>query len=140
MEQINKVVDEAEKLIGVRWKQNGRDKNGLDCIGLVVYATTKAGFGDGGAPKTSPLRPGPEFIKLFSESKDVYEVPITQTKAGDIGILRYATHPTHCGIITEDEGRLSIIHSIASRKRVVKEPLDSLMKCKHIMTFRIKNG
>ena len=141
MEQINLITLKARELLGVRWIHNGRDKRGIDCIGVVLYACVEAGFGDGGMSRIYPKRPGREFLKLFTGHKDIFEVPITQTREGDIAILSYATHPTHCGIVgTDKEGNLTVIHSIASRKMVVEDRLENIMKCKHVMTFRVKGN
>jgi probable lipoprotein NlpC len=92
---------DTNKLIGIRWKFNGRDFNGVDCLGL-LYLFFKENnwpetFDDGkpieeGWFHTEPYRMYRYFLKHFDKYEDK-----SQLQYGDI-LLMNIQGESHVGI------------------------------------------
>lgn len=101
------VVNAARDLIGVKWRHRGRNRRGIDCVGLVVLARRAAKLpvedqrGYGREPWNDRLRV--ELTRQFGEPVDAYS-------PGDIALFKTQDDPSHVGIIAKLDGRNSIIH------------------------------
>ena len=93
----NNVVAEARSWIGTRWIHQGRDRNGIDCIGLVVVVRRALGIGDydvAGYPRV----PDGTFLSHFVRAGGV-RVPILEIRPADLLLFRVARAPCHVGIV-----------------------------------------
>lgn len=124
----NDIVDAAKTYIGVRYREQGRNRNGLDCAGLIVCAGVDAdAFHPHAAntiAKNYSRRPNAEEF-----TKHMIEAGCTRLRYGDhthgdILRLAFSNWPVHIGIYEIDERGIPwIIHAYLPMKKVVREPL-----------------
>ena len=121
----SEIVAEARRWIGTRWRHQGRTSNGVDCVGLLARVGAALGC-------TSydfvayQRRPGDSqtFLQHFHKA-GCLEIPMNSARPGDILIFQDNQYPCHCGILSEKRGTTHFIHSHASWKKVVEQPLDA---------------
>ena len=103
------IVNEARKWIGVPFVHQGRNRSGLDCIGLVLNVGWSLGFlardydvqGYERQPDGS----------LFAEC-DRLLTRIPEPRLGCILAMKFDQEPQHIGIVGKHKGRLTIIHAL----------------------------
>jgi cell wall-associated NlpC family hydrolase len=112
-----KLLAEAQKLLGVRFLQNGRvPSQGLDCLGLVVYLQRAAGVSDfpdadRNYPSDWHLHESQElYLKAIQQHGKPIDIP--DLRIGDVICFRL-------GVIFPGSGSLRIQHA-----GIVVEPKD----------------
>jgi murein DD-endopeptidase / murein LD-carboxypeptidase len=108
------VVARARACLGIRFRMQGRDRDGLDCIGLVV-----ASLGIEQVRSDYALRGGSAQM-LANELQAVGLRAVNDPEAGDVLVMRTGPGQLHLGIWTGD----TLIHSDARLRRVVEWPGD----------------
>ena len=118
----DEVVAEARSWNGVRWVHQGRNRHGIDCIGLVVVVRRALEIGNydlTGYPRS----PDGTFMSHFFNAGGV-RVGILKAQPADLLLFKDARSPCHVGIITARDGDLMhMVHAHASRHRVIEEPV-----------------
>lgn len=113
------IVAEAMKWKDVRWRHEGRNKSGIDCVGLPVVVARALGISDydfhGYAREPSDLQLLKHFRSVMREKL------IIEVQPGDVIAFRDNRYPFHVGIIGEKYDSLSVIHAYAARRKVVEE-------------------
>ena len=113
-------IDHAERagaLVGIRFRPQGRDEQGLDCVG-VVLATYDL-------PSASARRDyrlsGDHAIELHEQLRRYFRpVPKTQLREGDVMLLAAGERQMHLAVKT----RAGFVHAHAGIRRVVETPGD----------------
>ena len=120
MSRNEEIVAEARGWLGTRWVHQGRNRQGIDCVGLLVMVARNLEIADYDYTDY-PRRPDGTFIQHFAKVLK----PLSLDEAGDGDVLIFAQggHACHCGIRATRHGRPSIIHSHARRKAVIEEDL-----------------
>ena len=118
----NEIVEEARKWLETPWVHQGRSAAGVDCAGLIIKVAEAIGHP---APDMKGYfrRPdGAKFLKHLRSNLVLgdYDNP----KPGSIGVFRQNQFPCHVAIFSIKHDRLSIIHSHATRRRVLEEVFD----------------
>jgi cell wall-associated NlpC family hydrolase len=130
------VVAEARSWTGVRWLHQGRNRHGIDCIGLVVVVRKALGIGDydlAGYPRA----PDGSFMSHFLNAGGV-RVGILKAQPADLLLFKDARTPCHVSIITERRGGLMyMIHALATRHKVVEEPVVAEWQQKWVAAFQM---
>lgn len=108
-----KFIEEARKMIGVKWRHQGRSPWAVDCVGLVVLALKGAGYDV--EDRTNYSRE-PFNDDLQAELKQRFGEPHADPQEGDIAVFKaFTKEPSHIGIVARDRhGNLSLIHSRAN--------------------------
>ncbi len=92
------------QMIGVPFKEKGRDLSGFDCWGACRHGLQHA-FGIAVPSYTesyTTTREGEEIAALISQASMGWdEVPIMEAQPGDVLILRIKGYPWHCGLLVE---------------------------------------
>jgi len=106
-----KFVAAARGMLGRQWRHRGRNKLGVDCVGLVVIAAHQAG-----KPIADHTHYGrePWDGRLAKELQMLCGDPIEPPwQAGDIALIRWGTgEPSHLAIFGDYlYGGLSLIHA-----------------------------
>lgn len=120
MHSRDEVVALAREWLRVRWKHQGRTRNGVDCAGVVVLVGKALGLQYEDKPSYQRRTHGQEFVKEFQTY--LIEVSPTDTLPGNVVTFTDSAYPCHCGIFSVKLGVLHIIHAHATRKQVVEEP------------------
>lgn len=104
------LIDEARKWLSVPYRNQGRDRSGVDCGGLLLVVgralelTEMEHLGYSNSPD------GETFERLLNENCD----PVgdwRNPRRGDILAHDYNEGIQHCSIVTAVEPRLTVIHA-----------------------------
>lgn len=110
-----RVVAEARKMVGVRWRHQGRKPWAVDCAGLVVLSFAAAGWPRAEAsPAKYGRDPWDDMLRRTLEGHFGKPLPAgAEWRAGDVPLFRWGKgEPSHVGIIADHpHGGLSIIHA-----------------------------
>jgi len=122
-----KIVADARTWLGVRFKKGGRDRMGIDCIGLLIRVGEAQGLSIRDTVEYS-FNPEPRLFENF-----VYDqtepLPANTLRVGSILILKQSIFPMHTGILARDHhDRWSVINANAKEHKVVEQPLESWRK------------
>lgn len=116
------VVAEARSYLGVPWRHQGRARTGIDCVGLVIAVGGTLGVLTYDFTNYQRRTVGVQFLSHFRACLD--EVGVPNMRPGDVLVLRDGVYPCHSAILAYKDGRSTIVHAHALRRRVVEENLD----------------
>ncbi|MFW8566145.1 C40 family peptidase [Orrella sp. 11846] len=113
------IVAEARKWLGVRWRHAGRNRQGIDCVGLGVVVTQALGICDYDVTAYSK-EPNDELMAHFDRVAD--RIPVRDARPGDILVINFRPYPFHAAFLSEQHGAPHIIHAHAGARQVIEEP------------------
>lgn len=108
------LIEGARTWLGVPYLHQGRSRDGVDCLGLVICLGWQLGF----------LAPGWDF-RLYSRQpfRSLLETnvallcrPAPGPLPGVLAVIQFGPRPAHLGIVTGP----TIVHACGSRERVVE--------------------
>lgn len=115
------LIREARKLVGVKYKHQGRSLAGVDCIGLVALAALNAGvdvFAVSGIRdrRNYARKPDPAMFALIEQ----HCRPIAEPVPGCMIFFRFAgdSHPRHLGLYSDTD---TLIHAESKSRSCVVE-------------------
>lgn len=116
----DQVVQQAREYLGVRFRMYGRDKQGLDCVGLLYRVLTDLGME---VDDFTDYSRQPEIIKL-NHYLDKYSRPtiMNPPRTGQVLKIRQHVFPMHLGLLSVDRQKITVIHANVAIKRVVEQP------------------
>lgn len=118
----DEIVAEARTYLGVRFKMRGRNRMGLDCVGLLIVVAQS--FGQKITDRTDYSMKQPFEVALNSHLKaHSNPAPLKPFRHGQIVKFRQSVLPMHLGIITLDGTEPMVIDAHVKKKKVVEEPL-----------------
>lgn len=130
-------VAAARAMLGVRWKHQGRTKNGVDCAGLVIFALRAIGrepvdvVGYGRRPYRNALD-----AAISANFGDPLP-PDTALRAGDALLFRDShAAPNHVGIAGDGPHGPTVIHAYAPNREVVEMTIDADWRNKIVGVYR----
>ena len=144
MTQGERIVAAARGWIGTRFHHQGRSRNGVDCLGLLV-----------GVARELELQSTQGALLVKSDVQDYGHIPDGKKlratlgglmqevqgdamQAGDVLLMRFEREPQHLAIVSDHpQGGLGIIHAYAAARKVVEQRLDALWKSRVISIYRI---
>lgn len=113
-------VGEARKWLGVPWVHQGRSRDGVDCVGLLLcvgrdLALTEFDFRN--------YRYANDPAMLFDlADQHMTRIDLAQAQPGDVVTISYPGVPHHMGILGNyPNGGLSLIHALNLWGRTVVE-------------------
>ena len=140
------IVDAALSMRGLRFRHQGRDRNGIDCVGLLYLVLTEVGYPniiDYEGYRKSP--PASLVYDILCRNFD--EIAVSDAKPGDIFLMRLpgSMKPKHASIYVSDvtdpqAGRVpAILHTYAmgAKGGVVIDNL-STWRQRIVTAFRLK--
>lgn len=122
-----RIVDEARRWIGVRWRHQGRSRDGVDCVGLLIVVA-----------RDLCLLPVARIDAIEAQTAGYSRYPTgevlrrwcaaelsesTDPAPGDVALFTTGSDPQHLGIIGDRPAGLSLIHAYALRPRKVIETI-----------------
>lgn len=116
------VVKCARSYIGTYFKKGGRDRHGMDCVGLLISVGKDLGIELKDTTEYT-FDPSPRLMQEFVFSQSVRR-KIQPLQNGYLAILKQSGFPMHTGIITMDGDRPTIINANMKARRVIEQPLD----------------
>lgn len=115
----NDIITEARSWIGTRWRHQGRNASGIDCVGLIIRVGNDLGIFEHECRTYTRRTVGKRFDAYFEEA-GMTRLPFARAQPGDVVVTSDNSFPCHCGILT-DKG---FVHAYAARKRCLEEPID----------------
>ena len=112
------IIDEARKWIGTRWRHQGRNEHGIDCVGLLIVVVEKFNLR---VFYENNYRRSVDFTALIEPFyTHCRRKSISKKQPGDIILMRDAILPCHAAIVSD---KTNIIHASAIRRKVIEEPM-----------------
>jgi murein DD-endopeptidase / murein LD-carboxypeptidase len=108
-------AERARALVGTRFRPQGRDSNGLDCIGVAIATF---GVPKGSVRRNYRLRGDHAGEARAYLDKHFRRVPATQLRAGDLMLMEVAEDQLHVAVRTA----AGFVHAHAGLRRVVETP------------------
>ena len=104
-------VEAARKMIGTRWRHQGRKPWAVDCVGLLVLSMESAGWPKFDAYNGYGRDPWDDRLRKTLQAN--FGNPVADMQPGDVGLVRWGrAEPSHVGIIADYVwGGHSIIHA-----------------------------
>lgn len=124
------IVDAARGFLGVKWRHQGRNMAGVDCLGLVILVANQLGLSEFNSADYGRIPDGQRLRAGLTEHMDVTRTP----QPGDVLLMRFEQHPQHVAIVT-DRG---IIHAYAQVRKVVEHRLDSVWSSRIVAAYSFK--
>lgn len=124
----NEIVSIANALVGVRYRHQGRNQNGLDCAGLIIVIAHMLGLTDKDTTAYSRRPNVPEFTKFMIDT-GCTQIRYDALEHGDIVRLNTLGWPVHLGIYEiNDRGQEWYIHAYLPHKKVTRNPFTDVVK------------
>jgi cell wall-associated NlpC family hydrolase len=129
------IVTEARTWVGVPWRLRGRDREGLDCVGLLAVVADKLGI-----PYADDLRYGAFFntdhmLEVLLEAMG--EVPRETMQTGDVLVLDVRGERQHTAFYDADHQ--TIIHATSLYRKVVEHTFNDEWQGKVRKVLRVKS-
>lgn len=117
----NKIITVARTLINTPYLHQGREPGvGLDCLGVVELTAILCGIT---YSFVAPTNYGRNSSRLLADGLERYCEEIGIFLPGTIVLCNLSTIPYHCGIITDYQGRLGLLHAYENAGRVREHAL-----------------
>ena len=120
---VDDIIRTARSYLGVRFRHQGRSRNGIDCAGLIVSVGHDLGLqreADYTAYSHAP--DGRTLHVLLARHFDV--VPPGEMSLGDVVFMAFQEFPQHLGILADACRPFSLIHAYAPSRKVIEVRLD----------------
>lgn len=117
------IVQTARSYLGVKWKHMGRDREGLDCVGLLIAVWRDLGYEPSEVP-IPPYRLQPDGTMLDYFKRYMVRCPLLSIREGTAVVFSYFGSPYHAGIVIDAKQRF-IVHAFAQTRQVVVDDLDN---------------
>lgn len=114
------IVTEARRWLGVPWRARGRNRLGLDCLGLGIVVADAFGVAYEDSPDYSNW-PDPQRRILAELHRWLRPVPPYGFLTGYIGVFAEVRLPGHIGFLTWKHGCQHVLHA-RIRDGVTEEP------------------
>lgn len=112
------IIDEARTWLGVPWRHLGRNRAGIDCIGLGIEVCKAVGLSNYDVPaygrESTPAL-------MAGVRKAGIEIPIKELQPGDFVVIKDGPYPFHVAFYSHKKGVPHLIHAHARRRKVVEE-------------------
>lgn len=134
----------ARAYLGVQWVHQGRSRNGVDCVGLLVCAAKDAGIIVEDVRNYSTRPDGERFAALLHQY--CVKIEPAQMADGDLLAVKYKDQPQHLMIVTRTtQWGPFVIHAFgtpATGGSVIEHLLDNRWFASHkaqlYAVFRVK--
>lgn len=113
------ITTAARGWTGVRWLHQGRSRDGIDCLGLVLVVAHELALTD--FDTRDYARQAEDESMLEQCREHLFEIPRAAARPGDVPVMRFGTN-RHIGIFGDYvHGGLSLIHAFSQAPRKVVE-------------------
>ena len=116
------IATEARRWLGVPWKHEGRNKFGIDCVGLLIRVANDLGISEFDIDGYSRVPSGHMMSRMMAEHME--KIDINEIGSGDVLHLRYDGQPQHIAIVSNTVP-FRIIHADNITGKVIEHGLDA---------------
>lgn len=131
----------ARSLVGIVYRHQGRSAvSGVDCIGVPLVVATALGITKFDITNYG-RRPDVIAFKRAMLDWGCRPVPYGERASGDVLQMSFPRWPVHCGVVDLGaDGVEWLVHSMASRRKVVREQLSQLRDAQVSCAWRFPDG
>lgn len=127
--KANDIIYVANALVGVPYRHQGRNQNGVDCAGLIVVVGQMLDLMTDEEKRNYPRRPDTNTFTKEMIKVGLKQRPFGKHEHGDILRLNTSGWPVHLGIYeVDDRGMEWVIHAYQPHKRVTRDALSIITK------------
>lgn len=126
---------QARQWVGVKWRHQGRNKNGIDCVGLILVTAWGVGLKMPDTIAYSRYYIPQVMLDAFL-SRDFKLIPKEEKQSGDVLLINIGRTPTHTAIYIFEENKESIIHAYAPSRKTKEESLYPILEKRISHVFR----
>lgn len=133
-------LDEAARqYLGVKFLHQGRNPRvGIDCVGLIVCATWACGIRHPSQHDYPRYHRHPAHGILEERMRAAFGPPHDgPLRSGDMVTVEYHGRTRHVGIIGEQDGVLTIIHTNSTLGRVTECSIDDKIRSRITGIYRV---
>lgn len=123
-------VDAARTWIDTPWVHQGRNRHGVDCIGLLLVTCWSLNLTD---YDVTGYGRSPDADFMRRECARLMTPVVGEPEFGDVLIMRFARDPQHV-LIRTDHG---VLHSWASARRVVEVAYPAAWRRRIVAAYRV---
>jgi len=132
----SQIVDAARSWVGVPFLHQGRNRHGVDCVGLAVVVMSELGLGSYDFTGYARRPESRDFLQHMLAGGGI-RIPLDAARPGDVIAFRDSITPCHLAIVSEKSAVLHLIHAHALRRRVVEEPYAHEWLNKRLAAFQM---
>jgi len=121
------IVTAARSFVGVPYRHQGRTKNGLDCVGLLIVIAHGLGISDFDVSGYARNPSGNMMRRVLRHH--TIQIDLSEINHGDILHMAFGKQPQHIAIVSNDFP-IRIIHADAVVGSVVEHGLDAEWRSK----------
>lgn len=116
-------VAAARGFVGVPFRHLGRNRAGVDCVGLVLLAAAEAGVPMDDPGAYDRFHRGHDLSDWMA-ARFARVMPLAEHRDGDLLVFASGSHlPCHVGIRATRDALPSVIHAHVGRGKVLEERL-----------------
>lgn len=132
----NELIATARSYIGVKFRLHGRDRTGLDCVGLVFRVMKDHGIE---LPDYTDYTRNVESVKL-NAALEMHSTlaPGGVYRSGQLLKIRQFIFPMHTAFLAVEKGRMTVIHANVKRQQVCEQEFSQWKDL--VMEYREING
>jgi len=125
----DEITRTARTYLGSKWKHRGRNRIGVDCVGLILCIARDLGIEAQDVDREYKRTPE---IELFLDQlkRQTVAGSVRNIRPGSILVLNQGPYPCHCGIVTPGPQPL-VLHASVAKRCVVEEHIE-----RHFSTIR----
>ncbi len=140
MTNAEKLLAAARAYIGVPFRHLGRNRAGLDCVGLLLVSAADAGIPADDPGTYDRGHRGRDMLEWLAARFD--RVALPHASDGDILVFNSQdTHfPCHVGLASTQHLRPAVIHAQVGRGAVLEERLHWHLTRQMRAAFRLREG
>ena len=128
------IIDQARTYQGVPYLHQGRNKGGVDCIGLIVAVLMDLDIHDFSYACNYSIYPdGQTLIDRVAEHCTATANP----QPGDLLIFRIRKAPQHCAILSSRNGEETLIHAYQGVEYVSEHGFDAKWRSRLVQAFAL---
>ena len=116
---LDDLIATARSAIGTPFKHQGRDLNGLDCAGLLIWAVRQHGIEPADMDAYSRHALGGKLVEML-ECQPFLRRAGRPPQAGDVLVMRFEKEPQHLALCAGE----TVIHSYETVGQVCEHRLD----------------
>jgi cell wall-associated NlpC family hydrolase len=137
MTQVDNFIAEARAYLGVPWVHQGRSRDGIDCLGLVVQAARVSHANTVDLRDYAAQAHDETMLQVCHQHMD--RVQTSDLLPGDVVIAKYGNQ-RHMAIVTDYPvaGELALLHASSIYGKVVEHRLDATWRRLLLAAFRLR--
>lgn len=131
------MVAAARGLLGVPWRHQGRDRDGVDCVGLVMAVGRAIGEGNDWPELPYVTFPPEQQVRAVL---DTYLCRLGgEPEPGDVALIRWRRTANHLAIVTDGAEPYGLLHAYRMIGRVCEHRADDYWRDRIVALYGFRS-